>query len=185
MPAAALLGSRGSALVNSSHGTLPWGPSVCSCRLQTRPRRPRQQHVARASDSPAAPAAPAPPPSSKRPALKQLVKQAWQLLQADALLLRRHLWAVLVVYSLKDVASFVLHRISHKLTNTGALIPARPHVAPAALPTLHSGIWHAPAQAHLLANSSVYRHCDIQGAVTALVQPTMHKVSCIPPPLPP
>lgn len=55
--------------------------------------------------------------------MKHLVQQAWQLLKADALLLRRHVWAVLVVYTVKDVASFVLHRISHKLTNTGALMP--------------------------------------------------------------
>jgi hypothetical protein len=122
MPAAAVLGSHGSPLVSCNRGKLPWGPSACSCRLQAGTRR-RRQHVTLASNSSAAPAAPTPAPSSKRPALKHLVQQAWQLLKADALLLRRHVWAVLVVYTVKDVASFVLHRISHKLTNTGALMP--------------------------------------------------------------
>jgi hypothetical protein len=42
---------------------------------------------------------------------------AGTLVRDAAALLRRNLWALLIVYALKDGASFLLHRASQRLTN--------------------------------------------------------------------
>jgi hypothetical protein len=45
---------------------------------------------------------------------------AGQLVAASVSLLRANLWAVLLLYTLKDGAAFVLHRVSQRLTNSCA-----------------------------------------------------------------
>ena len=77
------------------------------------------------STTPAAATAAAPPPANKGGWQLLPPASALSLLTEAATLLRNYFWPVVIVYLTKDFFSFLLHRLSQRLTNLGGCAVAQ------------------------------------------------------------
>jgi hypothetical protein len=155
--------------------------------LHARPLRPAPEQKRRLpaprSDAGAADgAAPAP---RKRSWSLLPPTDTWELARSSWQLLRQHLWALLAVYAIKDGLAFLLHRVSHRLTNAGgrgrrgavdaaAHAGARAHVPVPALARRKTGPGllraETPAQSAQLPTPSLTRAAHQPGSPAAAEQ---------------